>query len=107
MTPLRILILGSSYGILPATKLSLAGHKVTLVGRSEEISTIERTGIELHVPSRETESPLIVRLSARQGECVDASQPGLVTRPVLTRASMTSLSLPCRSLNSRLLKSRP
>jgi hypothetical protein len=79
MTPLRILILGSSYGILPATKLSLAGHKVTLVGRSEEISTIERTGIELHVPSRETESPLIVRLSAWQGECVDASQPGLLT----------------------------
>ena len=79
MTTLRILILGSCYGILPATKLSLAGHKVTLVGRPEEISAIESSGIELHVPSRETEAPLIIKLRAQQGACVDASQPGLVT----------------------------
>ena len=79
MTQLRILILGSSYGILPATKLSLAGHKVTLVGRPEEISTIESSGIELHVPSRETGAPLIIKLAAQQGACVDASQPGVVT----------------------------
>ena len=78
MTKFSILILGSSYGLLPATKLALAGHKVTLVGRQEEIATIEQTGIELHVPARETEAPLIVKLPVQQGQCVDATQPGVV-----------------------------
>ena len=35
-----ILILGASYGLLPGAKLSLAGHAVTLVGRSDEIVAI-------------------------------------------------------------------
>ena len=79
MTQLRILILGSSYGILPATKLALAGHQVTLVGRQNEIATIEQTGIELHLPARETEAPLVVKLPVKQGQCLDAAQPGAVT----------------------------
>lgn len=62
--PLSILILGASYGILPATKLVLAGHKVTVVGRPAEIAAMAATGIALHLSARETGTLLCLRLSA-------------------------------------------
>jgi len=51
---LNVLILGASYGLLPGVKLSLAGHRVTMVGRAEEIEAM-------------AQGPLIVRIAGRRG----------------------------------------
>lgn len=72
--PLSILILGASYGILPATKLALAGHRVTVVGRPAEIATMAVTGIELRVPARETGDLLHLRLYAVAERAAGAGQ---------------------------------
>ena len=51
--PLRLLILGAAYGILPATRLALAGHAVTLVGRPAEVAAIAARGTCLRLPAKE------------------------------------------------------
>jgi hypothetical protein len=48
----KILILGSSYGLLPGAKLSLAGHAVTLVGRAAEIATMAQSPLEVRITPR-------------------------------------------------------
>lgn len=50
--PIRVLVLGAAYGMLPGVKLSLAGHHVTLVGRADEISAMARDGLSLAIPLR-------------------------------------------------------
>jgi hypothetical protein len=50
----KILILGASYGLLPGAKLSLAGHAVTLVGRSAEIATMAQSPLEVRITPRRT-----------------------------------------------------
>lgn len=61
-TTIRILILGASYGILPATKLSLAGHAVTLLGKAEEVAQLAQSGTELLIPAKEDGRPLSIKL---------------------------------------------
>ncbi|RYD82801.1 MAG: hypothetical protein EOP61_41775, partial [Sphingomonadales bacterium] len=51
-TPVNILVLGASYGLLPGTKLALAGHCVTFVARADEIAAITQTGIAIHITPR-------------------------------------------------------
>ncbi len=62
-TTIRILILGASYGILPATKLSLAGHAVTLLGKAEEVAQLAQSGTELLIPAKEDGRQLSIKLS--------------------------------------------
>lgn len=50
--PLNILIIGASYGALIAAKVALAGHRVTLVGREDELTLIERQGVTIDMPFR-------------------------------------------------------
>lgn len=50
--PLSILVLGASYGLLPGLKLALAGHRVTLVGRAEEIAAMAASGLAVDLPLR-------------------------------------------------------
>jgi hypothetical protein len=45
--PVRTLVIGASYGLLPAAKIACAGHPVTVVGRPKEIAEIGTTGIEI------------------------------------------------------------
>jgi hypothetical protein len=51
--PVRILVLGASYGLLPGVKLSLAGHAVTFVGRADEIGAMAREPICVEIPPRQ------------------------------------------------------
>lgn len=75
--PIRVLILGAAYGMLPGIKLSLAGHSVTLVGRADEIATMAKEGLSLTVPVRKARA-------GQEAQCVlrvkvaDAAGPGTV-----------------------------
>lgn len=48
----RILVLGSSYGLLPGVRLALAGHYVTFVGRPEEVAAMASEPLRLLLPDR-------------------------------------------------------
>ena len=48
--PLKILVLGASYGSLLATKLLLAGHNVTLVCLPAEAQLINKEGTRVRMP---------------------------------------------------------
>ncbi len=50
--PLSVLVLGASYGLLPATRIALAGHAVTIVCRAEEGDSIAASGVAVHLPER-------------------------------------------------------
>lgn len=43
----RILVIGASYGLLPAAKIAAAGHAVTVAGRPDEVEGIARDGIAI------------------------------------------------------------
>ena len=51
--PLRILVLGASYGLLAAAKISLAGHHVTLVCRRAEADTFLAQGAQVLIPTKD------------------------------------------------------
>ncbi len=60
--PLRILVLGASYGLLPGVKLGLAGHHVTFVGRAEEVSAMTRDGVAVHIPLRRSSGTVTLKM---------------------------------------------
>ena len=76
-SPVRVLILGASYGMLPGVKLSLAGHRVTLVGRADEIAAMARDGLSLTMPLRRNAGPLQAG-SLLQAAVADVAAPGAV-----------------------------
>ena len=43
--PYRVLVVGASYGLLPASRIAVGGHHVTVVGRTEEITAIAASGV--------------------------------------------------------------
>lgn len=59
--PLNVLILGASYGLLPGVKLALAGHRLTLVGRRDEIARMAEGDLELRLRDRRTGRDVILR----------------------------------------------
>jgi len=70
----RILILGASYGSLIATKLLMAGHRVTLVCTPATASLINREGTVVRFPVKGSQFPLQVRSAALPGT-LDACAP--------------------------------
>jgi len=44
---LRVLIIGASYGLLPAAKIAAAGHAVCVIGRADEVAQITRDGVAI------------------------------------------------------------
>jgi len=58
--PLKILVLGASYGSLLATKLLLAGHNVTLVCLPAEAELINKEGTRVRMPVKGRSSPVEV-----------------------------------------------
>lgn len=52
--PLKVLVLGSAYGMLPGVKLSLAGHHVTLVGKRDEIAQMAQGRLTVTLPLRQS-----------------------------------------------------
>lgn len=75
-TPISVLVLGASYGLLPATRIALAGHDVTVVCRAEEGARIASDGVAVTLPERGTAQasvlggarPMTLRCDARIGE---------------------------------------
>ena len=65
---LRVLILGASYGLLPGVRLALAGHRVTLVGKADEVAAMRLAPLRLELRQRRGGDALA--LSVRPGEGV-------------------------------------
>jgi len=85
MVTREILILGASYGSLLATKLLMAGHRVTLVCTRPTADLINREGTLVRFPARGSESQVVVHskelpgwLSATEPGEADAAAPDLV-----------------------------
>lgn len=57
---ISVLVLGASYGILPAVKLALAGHAVTIVGREEEIAAMACGPVRIELAMRRTGRPIVL-----------------------------------------------
>jgi len=70
----RVLILGASYGSLFATKLLMAGHRVSLVCTKPTAELINREGTFVRVPIRGRES-LVEIASKRLPGAIHASTP--------------------------------
>jgi hypothetical protein len=73
----RILILGASYGSLLATKLAMAGHRVSLVCTRPTAELIEREGTLVRIPVRGRQSLAEIASKALPGT-VSATAPGTV-----------------------------
>src|SRR5690349_23483807 len=72
--PRNILILGASYGSLLATKLLMAGHKVTLVCRKKTADLINREGTEVRIKLRDETTHRAIRSRDLPGT-LDAAPP--------------------------------
>ena len=70
----RVLILGASYGSLLATKLLMAGHRVTLVCTRPTAELINRDGTVVRFPLRGRASPLDVASKELPGR-LEATAP--------------------------------
>jgi hypothetical protein len=75
--PLSVLVLGASYGILPATRIALGGHAATLVGRADEIATMAGQGIELRLPLRGRADGMVLRPPCASGPAAGGGRLGL------------------------------
>ena len=73
--PIRILVLGASYGLLPGIKLALAGHKVTFVGRHGEIEAMAKSPLEVEIPLRKSDE--VVSLRAEVADLAAPLTPAL------------------------------
>ncbi len=85
----NILILGASYGSLLATKLLMAGHKVTLVCREKTAALINRDGTEVRIKLRDEPNHRAIRSSDLPGT-VDATVPQDVS---LSRYDLVCLAM--------------
>ena len=73
----RVLILGASYGSLLATKLLMAGHRVTLVCTRPTAELINRDGTVVRFPLRGRASPLDVASQELPGVLEAATPEGV------------------------------
>ena len=70
---LRVLIMGASYGLLPAMRLALGGHRIELIGREAELAAMASAPLTLDLPARRNGSAL--RLSQTAGETITLASP--------------------------------
>jgi len=70
--PLKVLILGASYGSLLGTKLLMAGHNVTLVCRQKTAALINAEGTEVRIRLRgeDTHRPILSKALAGRLDAV-------------------------------------
>ena len=77
-TPLRILVLGASYGSLLGTKLALAGHHVTLVCLPAEAELINSEGAVVRMPVKGRQNLLEVNSKTLPGTLQASGPAGIV-----------------------------
>ncbi len=73
----EVLVLGASYGSLFATKLAMAGHRITLVCTAATAELINREGTVVRFPLRGRASPMVIASSTLPGS-VSAAAPKAV-----------------------------
>lgn len=73
-SPLRILVLGASYGSLLGSKIALAGHDVTLVCLSAEAELMNRDGAIVRIPVKGRDGLIEVNSKSLSGK-LDATAP--------------------------------
>jgi len=56
-TPPSVLVIGASYGLLPAAKIAAVGFRVTVVGVADEVGQITRDGVEIRFGAGRTLTP--------------------------------------------------
>lgn len=69
----HILVLGCSYGLLPAMRLAFAGCRVTMVGRADEVATMASQDLTVHLPDRHGGAGHVLR--ARSGQDIALTTP--------------------------------
>lgn len=62
--PVRILVLGASYGLLPGVKLALAGHHVTFVGQEQEVARMVASDLVVRIPQRRSDNVTQLRCAS-------------------------------------------
>lgn len=75
--PLSILVLGASYGLLPAVRMARAGHRVTLMCRPSEQQSLSAHGATLAFLRRNGQPGLTLDLPAAMGIAQEAGRLGL------------------------------
>lgn len=76
--PLSILVLGAAYGLLPAVRLSLAGHCVTVMCRASEQDSLARTGATVTFLRRDGRKGQVLAAAAGLGQSITPGKLGLV-----------------------------
>lgn len=78
MEPLRILVLGAAYGLLPAVRIALAGHCVSVMCRAEEQDSLARHGATVTFMRRDGRPGQALAVPAGLGPSVTQGKLGLV-----------------------------
>lgn len=76
--PLKILVLGASYGLLPAIRIARSGHRVTIMCREGERQSLSSNGATVSFLRRDGQAGQVMSLPARTGEPQRQGELGLV-----------------------------
>ncbi|MDZ7711386.1 MAG: hypothetical protein U5K36_16005 [Roseovarius sp.] len=75
---LDILVLGAAYGLLPAVRMCLGGHRVTIVCRADEREALDLHGASVTLQRRDGRQGRTLRAPASPGPCNREGVLGLV-----------------------------
>ena len=104
-----VLVLGASYGSLFATKLLMAGHRVTLVCTKSTADLINREGTVVRMPIKGLEAPLDIRSKTLAGTLAGATpeqvDPGRFDLIVLGMQEAQYGAAGVRELTARVARS--
>lgn len=75
---LRVLVLGAAYGLLPAVRMALAGHCVSVMCRAEEQDSLARTGATVSFMRRDGRPGQVLAIAAGLGPSMTLGKLGLV-----------------------------
>lgn len=78
MEPLRILVLGAAYGLLPAVRIALAGHCVSVMCHAEEQDSLARHGATVTFMRRDGRPGQVLTAPAGFGPSEAPGKIGLV-----------------------------
>jgi hypothetical protein len=106
----NILILGASYGSLLATKLAMAGHRVTLVCTAPTAVLVNREGTVVRFPVKGRAEPVTVRSRDLPGTIGAATplavEPGVFDLAVLAMQESQYAEPRVRALMQRIARAR-
>lgn len=78
MEPLRVLVLGAAYGLLPAVRIALAGHCVSVMCRATEQDSLAHHGATVTFMRRDGRPGQVLTVPAEHGPSTTPGKIGLV-----------------------------